>query len=327
MSTTSSSPPIRKSRGWTEPLPPSWSSYMRSRSRTTDTSRWSAIALISVMLAAGCAAVCAQEAPSESVSAEQKKFIEGVRALDWIKGPATVTTEGNAKLTIPDQYVYLDARNTSKFLELQHNLGNGREVMVAPRTLEWQAYLEFSDAGYVKDNEKIDASALLKTLKENTDSANAERERRGWSALHVVDWATPPLYNTATKRLEWATILESQGGRGVNFATKILGRRGYTSVVMVTDPTNLSDAEAKLDTVLTGYAFNSGETYGDWRSGDKVAEYGLAALIVGGVAAVAAKKGLFSVLAGFLAVAWKFIAAAAVAGMAWLRRLFAKKQA
>jgi len=300
---------------------------MRSRSRTTDAPRWSAIALINVMLALGCAAVSAQEAASESVSAERKKFIEGVRALDWIKGPATVTTEGNATLTIPDQYVYLDARNTSKFLELQHNLANGREVLVAPRDLQWQAYLEFADEGYVKDDEKIDAPALLKTLKEHTESANAERQRRGWGALHLVDWATAPVYNTTTKRLEWATILESQDGRAVNFSTKILGRRGYTSVIMVTDPPNLSAAESTLDNVLTGYAFKPGETYADWRSGDRVAKYGLAALIVGGVAAVAAKKGLFSVLAGFLAVAWKFIAAAAVAAVAWLRRFFSKKAA
>jgi hypothetical protein len=33
------------------------------------------------------------------------------------------------------------------------------------------------------------------------------------------------------------------------------------------------------------------------------------------------------VLAGFLAVAWKFIAAAAIGAVAWLRRLLAKKQA
>ena len=303
---------------------------MHSLSRTADTHlrmRWCAIALINVILAAGCATVGAQETPSESMSAEQKKLIEGMRALDWVKGPSTVTAQGNAKLTIPDQYVYLDARNTSKFLELQHNLGNGREVMLAPRDLHWQAYLEFADEGYVKDDEKIDAAALLKTLKENTERANAERQRRGWGALHLVDWATPPVYNTTTKRLEWATILESQDGRAVNFSTKILGRRGFTSVIMVTDPANLSAAEGSLDNVLTGYAFNPGETYADWRSGDKVAEYGLTALIVGGVAAVAAKKGLFSVLAGFLAVAWKFIAAAAVAAVAWLRRLFTKKAA
>lgn len=275
----------------------------------------------------GWSAAQAQEGPSEPQSPEQKAFLEKMRALSWVKGPSTVTADGNAKLTIPDEYVYLDAANTSKFLEMQHNLGSGHEVMVAPRNLQWMAYLEFSDEGYVKDNEKIDAPALLKTLKDNTEKANEERRSRGWSVLHVVNWATPPVYNTTTKRLEWATILESDGGRAVNFSTKILGRRGYTSVIMVTDPANLDNAEGSLDKVLTGYAFNPGETYADWRSGDKVAKYGLAALIVGGVAAVAAKKGLFSVLAGFLAVAWKFIVAAVVAGLAWLRKLFAKKEA
>jgi uncharacterized membrane-anchored protein len=283
------------------------------------------------LLVLGCGAAQAQEAPTEPRSAEQKAFVEKLRALDWVKGPTTVTADGNAKLTIPDQFVYLDAANTSKFLELQQNLSNGHEVMVAPGNLQWMAYLEFADEGYVKDNEKIDAAALLKTLQENTEKANAERRSRGWGTLRVVDWATPPVYNTTTKRLEWATILESQDGHGanraVNFSTKILGRRGYTSVIMVTDPANLNNAESNLDTVLTGYAFNPGETYGDWRSGDKVAKYGLAALIVGGVAAVAAKKGLFSVLAGFLAVAWKFIVAAVVAALAWLRKLFAKKEA
>jgi uncharacterized membrane-anchored protein len=237
-----------------------------------------------------------------------------------------VEVEGNARLAIPDQYVFLAARNTSRFLALQHNLGDGRQVMVAPRSLKWMAYLEFAGEGYVKDTDRIDAAALLKTLKETTERANSERRSRGWNELRVVEWAAAPVYNTATKRLEWATILESSDGRAVNFSTKILGRRGYTSVIMVTDPANLSAAESSLDSVLRGYAFNPGETYADWRSGDKVAEYGLAALIVGGVAAVAAKKGLFSVLAGFIAAAWKFIAAGAVAVIAWLRRFFARKQ-
>ena len=281
--------------------------------------------LIAVLLVGGAAAQ-GQDATSDP-AADRQAFIEKMRALDWVKGPTTVAGEGNAKLVIPDQYVYLDARNTARFLELQHNLGDGREVMVAPANMEWQAYLEFSDEGYVKDDEKIDASALLKTLQQNTQNGNEQRKSRGWGELRLVDWATPPVYNTTTKRLEWATILESKEGRAVNFSTKILGRRGYTSVIMVTDPVNLHAAESSLDTVLTGYAFNAGETYADWRSGDKVAQYGLAALIVGGVAAVAAKKGFFSVLAGFLAVAWKFIVAGAVAAMAWLRRLFAKKQA
>ena len=283
-------------------------------------------AWLGVLLVLSCGVLHAQSG-SQEPTPEQKQILEKMRALDWVKGPTTVAVEGNANLAIPEQYVYLDAGNTSKFLELQHNLSDGKEVMVAPRDLHWMAYLRFSDDGYVKDNEKIDAPALLKTLKENTEQANTERQRRGWPDLHVVDWATPPVYNTTTKRLEWATILESKGSRDVNFATKILGRRGYTSVIMVTDPSNLGQAESALDQILGGFAFNPGETYADWRSGDKVAQYGLAALIVGGAAAIAAKKGLFSVLAGFLAAAWKFILAGAVAAIAWIRSLFARKRA
>ena len=258
--------------------------------------------------------------------ADRQAFVEQMRALKWVKGPTTVTLESNSKLTIPDQYVYLDAENTRKFLDLQHNLGDGREVMVAPQNMEWAAYLEFSDEGYVKDNEKIDAAQLLKTLQANTQAGNEERRKRGWTELRLVDWATPPVYNTTTRRLEWATVLESKDGRAVNFSTKILGRRGYTSVIMVTDPANLQAAQSSLDHVLAGYSFNSGETYADWRSGDKVAKYGLAALIVGGVAAVAAKKGLFSVLAAFLAASWKFIMIGVVAAATWVRNLFARKR-
>jgi len=277
-------------------------------------------------LAAGLLLVASATVYAQEPTGEQKAFLEQMRALNWVKGPTTVEVQGNSKLTIPEKYVFLDAANAKKFLELQHNLSDGREVMIAPQNMEWMAYLEFSDEGYVKDNEKIDAPALLKTLQTNTESANAERRRRGWPELHLIDWATPPVYNTTTKRLEWATTLESKDGRAVNFSTKILGRRGFTTVIMVTDPANLQAAESNLDNILTGYAFNAGETYGDWRSGDKVAEYGLAALIVGGVAAVAAKKGLFSVLAGFLAASWKFIMIGLVAAATWVRNLFARKR-
>lgn len=273
------------------------------------------------------------EAPAEGAapetaapeSAEQKARQAKLRALAWVKGPTTVEVAGNSKFTIPEGYVFLDKANTAKFDEIFQNLSSGNEVLVAPQSLDWSAYLEFADEGYVKDNEKIDAAALLKSLKENTEEANKERKSRGWSALHVIDWASPPAYNQATKRLEWATVLESEGGRGANFFTKILGRKGYTSLVMVSSVQDMPAAEAELNKVLGGYRFNDGETYAEYKPGDKVAEYGLAALVLGGAAAIATKKGLWAVLASFFAAAWKFIVAALVAGGAWFRNLFKKK--
>lgn len=261
----------------------------------------------------------------ESMSPEEQAYVESLRKLEWVSGPQQVEMPGKSKLDVPDGYVYLDQANTKKYLELNENIASGTEVMFAPDDLHWTAYLEFVDEGYVKDDDKIDADELLKALKDGTEEANAERRKRGWAELHVVGWAAPPKYNAATKRLEWATVVESEHGRGVNFFTKVLGRRGHASIQMLSDEGGLDDAQKALDGVLGGYRFDSGETYADFKPGDKVAEYGLAAMVLGGAAAVATKKGFFGALAGFFAAAWKFILAAVVAAGAWLKNLFKKK--
>jgi len=261
---------------------------------------------------------------------KQDEFLAKLRALDWVRGPRAVEIGGNSTLSLPEGYVYLDAANTKKFEELNENLSNGKEVMIAPKTLQWSAYLIFEDEGYVKDDEKIDADTILKTLKEATEEANEERKRRSWPELHVVGWSIPPAYNSNTKRLEWATLLQSQGGQATNFFTKVLGRRGFTTIILVSAPENTTSAVAALDSVLTGYRFNQGETYGDWRPGDKVAEYGLAGLIAGGAVAAAAKtgllKGLWKFLVAGIAAFWKLLVAAAVAALAGLKSLFKRKQ-
>lgn len=297
--------------------------------------------IAAVMLALSAAALAQAPAPAASESSPaspaelanqqradnpaEQAFLKSLAALNWVKGPTTVQVAGNSELVVPEGFVFLDTKNTDKFLELNHNLAGGREVMIAPADLHWTAYLSFADEGYVKDDEKIDAPALLKAMQEGTEQSNQERKRRGWSELHVIDWAVPPAYNATNKRLEWATLLESDGGRNVNFSTKVLGRRGHTSVVLAGDPADLPAARQQLEKVLAGYTFKQGEKYADWVPGDKVAEYGLAALVLGGAAAIATKKGFWAVLATFFAAAWKFVAAGVVALMAGIRRFFGKK--
>jgi uncharacterized membrane-anchored protein len=244
-----------------------------------------------------------------------------INALNWVRGPTTVNVVGNSKLDIPAGYRFLDLQETEKYLELNENLADGTEVTVAPDDMSWSAYLSFDDEGYVKDDEKIDGAALLKSLQQSTESSNAERRRRGYTELHVTGWAIEPAYNSNTKRLEWATRLRSDGGENVNFFTKILGRRGYTTVILVSSDDELADATVQLNALLEGYRFNPGDTYAEYKPGDRVARYGLAALVLGGAAALATKKGFWAVLASFFAAAWKFLAVGVVAIGAWLKKL------
>ncbi len=284
-----------------------------------------------IALAAGSTLQAQAPASPDAPSPAEQEFRAKLNALHWVAGPRTVSVAGNSALQIPEGYVFLDAANTARFEELNENVPSGKEVMIAPRSLQWTAYLLFDDAGYVKDDEKIDAPAILKSLQEATESENEERRRRGWRAIHVTGWAIPPAYNTETKRLEWATALKADDGEGVNFFTKILGRRGFTTVVLATSPDRITASVADLDRVLTGYHFNSGETYAAWRPGDKVAEYGLAGLIVGGAAAAAAKtglfKGLFKVFLAGAAAMWKLIVAGVAIVVGGLRSLFRRKTA
>ncbi len=47
----------------------------------------------------------------------------------------------------------------------------------------------------------------------------------------------------------------------------------------------------KFRNVLAGFSFTQGHQYAEFRQGDKMAKYGLSALVVGGAAAVAVKTG------------------------------------
>ncbi len=275
----------------------------------------SRFALTCVLLGLVCSTnIQAQDPPDPAAAA----FAEKMRALDWVVGPQTVPVGKSSSIDLPEKYVYLDEKNTAKWEELNENLASGREVMIAPESLAWSAYFVFEDEGYVKDDEKIDAPAILEALQEGTEASNDERKRRGWAPLHVTGWNIPPAYNAQTKRLEWATLLESEGSEATNFFTKILGRRGYTSVILVANPQRTQAAVAQLNSVLDGYKFKQGETYAEWVPGDKVAQYGLTGLIVGGAAAAAVKTGLLKGL-------WKFIVIGAVALAGFARSLFKRK--
>jgi len=188
-------------------------------------------------------------------------------------------------------------------------------------------FFSYSDDGYVKDDEKIDAAALLKNIEENTVAGNKMRRDRGWDEMQVVGWQTAPHYETQTNRLEWA--IDGKNLRTndvvVNFNTRILGRGGVMSAVLVSSPENLDDAIADFKSTLTGFEYLPGKRYAEYKPGDKIAKYGLAALITGGAAAIAVKTGLWKVILGGLVAGWKFIAAAAVAIFGGLARRFKRK--
>ncbi len=241
--------------------------------------------------------------------------------LDWHRGPGSEDIARKATLRTGESISFLDEANSRRFLELTGNIPEDGNYIIVSSTedADWWATFTFDPVGYVKDDEKIDADELLSTLKDNDVPANEYRRQLGLGELHTIGWAVAPHYDTQTRRLEWGLRLRSDEGESVNYTVRLLGRTGVMNATLVTDPETLERDIPSFKASLAGFAFNPGETYAEYREGDRVAEYGLAALVVGGADAIAAKT-------GFLAKFWKLIVGGAVALFAALGKLFGRKK-
>jgi uncharacterized membrane-anchored protein len=245
-----------------------------------------------------------QARAEEEESAQDLHIQEVMQSLDWIQS-GTAPVGRAAQFEVPEGYAFLNPPDTRKLMELMKNPSHGSEYLISPNDLSWFAVLEYEQTGYVKDNDTIDPDALLDALRAGTEAGNKERAARGWAPLKIVGWKFPPRYDPQTRRLEWAIDAQSEGVPVVNYNTRILGRHGVTSATVVADPQALDQAVREFKAVIQNFSYVSGERYDEYKQGDKVAEYGLAALVAGGAAAVAAKSGAAKWL-------WKVLVAAGV---------------
>jgi uncharacterized membrane-anchored protein len=254
-----------------------------------------------------------------STPEERQKAEQVLNSLGWIES-GTAPVAGVAQFAVPAGYRFLNPGDTAKLMELMHNPSNGREYFFAPNGMPWFAVLEYEQTGYVKDDEKIDPDPLLESIRKGTEAGNEERKARGWSTLTIVGWKFPPRYDAQSRRLEWAIDARSDGGAVVNYNTRVLGRHGVTSVTLVAEPAQLDQAVQEFKTAIRNFTYTDGERYDEYKQGDKVAEYGLAALVTGGAAAVAIKSGAAKWL-------WKLLVGVGIAVVAGLRALFGRNKA
>ena len=247
--------------------------------------------------------------------------------LNVLYGPAKAPLEGVAHIDVPAGYSFIDGKGTRALMKALGEPSSGHELgLLSPTNRDWSVIFEFSNVGYVKDDEKdkLEPDKLLESIKRGTAEANKERQRAGHSPLEIVGWEVPPKYDASTHNLEWAIRATSEGRPILNYNTRLLGRKGVMEVVLIVEPEKLPDTLPVFRNLLAGYSFTSGQTYAEYRPGDKVAKYGLAALVLGGTAVGAAKLGLLGPLLLFFKKAWKLVVIGIAAVAASFRKLFGK---
>lgn len=276
------------------------------------------VVCVCALIAVGQSKKKPKPSPSPTPDLSWSKVYEEIK---WQKGPSVGDLGDTAQVKVPDGYVFADARDTRSIMEANHNPTTGREIgFVAADGENWFAVFEFSDVGYVKDDEKdsLDADALLSSIKDATAAGNQERMKRGWPTMTIVGWETPPRYNELTHNLEWAIRAQSEGEPVINHNTRLLGRGGVMEVTLVVDPSLLQETMPKFKAMLAGFDYKQGHKYAEFRAGDRTAAYGLTGLIVGGGTAALVKTGAFKWI-------WKALVAAALAIGALAKKIFSRR--
>lgn len=238
----------------------------------------------------------------------------------WMPGPVDGQLGSRATITVPDGYLFLDRNATRTFLEENQNIPDGDELgtilRILPNDDYWFAVFSYSDTGHIdnSDRDSLDPDDLMESMKEGNRLGNEERRQRGWAPLTLVGWYKPPFYDRATDNLTWATRLTSDDRPVINHSVRLLGRTGLMSAQLVVDMSAIRVATTEFEEVLRGYSFNEGQRYAEFRQGDKIAGYGLAALIAGGAGAAAVKTGLFKKF-------WKLLVLGVVAVVGAIRKI------
>jgi uncharacterized membrane-anchored protein len=267
------------------------------------------------------------------------KQLETLQALastiQYQKGDISLKN-GLATVTLPENFRYLSPDDTDTVLHKLWGNPQGLKtqgmIVPAERSVlsqdSWAVVISYDDDGYVKDSDagKINYAKLLEEMQAAAREASAEREKKSYPSIELVGWATPPHYDPATHKMYWAKEIRFGGSKHttLNYNIRVLGRGGVLVLNAVAPMTSLPEIEEQVPALVKMADFNAGKRYADFNnSSDKVAAYGLAALVAGGIAA---KAGLFKVLWVGLLAFKKFIIIGFIALSGFIKKLFGRKQ-
>jgi uncharacterized membrane-anchored protein len=269
---------------------------------------------------------------------EMQQLITLARHLKYQQGEIDLR-DGLAILSVPKDFRFLDADDAETVLvKLWRNPPSQKKPlgMLIPAGMTpfstncWVVTISYDEDGYVKDDDasKINYDDLLKQMQKAVEENNRVREEKGYPAVHLIGWAEPPRYDATTHKMYWARQIKFDGEDGdtLNYSIRMLGRRGVLELNAIANVDQLPEIDAQTPQILGMVDFKEGNRYADFDPKvDKVAKYGLAALVTGGVLAAAAKLGFLKVLWLGILAAKKLIVLGVVAVVAYFKKLFKRK--
>ncbi len=257
-------------------------------------------------------------------------------SLHYQKGTVDLPN-GIAALEVPDNFRYIGPEDSRRFLEegWGNPDGSGQIGMLLPMDTNlfgdqsWAVVISYQEDGHVsdKDADTIDYDEMLASMQASAKAGNEARIEQGFEPVSLIGWATPPRYDSQTKKLYWAKELRfgDSPQHTLNYNVRILGRKGVIVLNAVSGMAQLPQIQTNMEQVIAFTNFKEGHRYADFDPGvDQLAAYGLATLVGG---KMAAKAGLLTKLGGLLMALKKVILIVVIAAGGFCAKLFRRRKA
>jgi uncharacterized membrane-anchored protein len=273
--------------------------------------------LIALVITISLSPVYANET---TLSIQEKEIEEAFEAAvpELKAGPTKIDLQDQGILELPEGFGFIPHHEA---MQIHKALGNNPSSsllgLIIDKDLKWLIDVDYLDVGYIKDDEAstISSSAnnLLETIRKITEKDNINRRAMGISPLNVKSWLQKPSYDKNKNILFWSILgHDDEGGQFVNYKVNLLGREGIISLVLIADGSAILQEQETISNLFHSIQFNPEKRYSDFNSAtDKIAGYGLIALITG---VVAKKLGLFALAGAFIAKFAKVIGVILFAG-------------
>jgi uncharacterized membrane-anchored protein len=236
-------------------------------------------------------------------------FLDSLEArLDYQTG--TIKFDSLGEINVPQGFRYLDTNQTEYVLtELWGNPdGSGTLGMLVPENISvmadnsWAFIITYDAMGYVKDDDAddIDYEELLQEMKKDTEEANQEREKLGYTKVDLVGWASEPYYDAEKKTLHWAKELRFAENETstLNYNVRMLGRKGVLVMNAVSTMNELPLVKENIAKVQASFQFADGMKYENFDPElDEVAAWTIGGLVAG---KMLAKAGILALLLKYI---------------------------
>lgn len=262
---------------------------------------------------------CSGFASVDKTPIPQEEVYNKVLTFDWTSSDLSSQINIiNSKASLDlSSFYYVDILDNYSQVQQLMYWSNGIEY---PRTTHYlDIYLtddssytvnidKFIDDGFIKGDDwnDVDAEKFLKELRQASIENNKVRIKNGYSAVEDINWHIKPYYNKTLGYVFYSLLVKfDNGSETYNSTAMVLGRKGYTDITFLFKDNIAHLMPAEIDKVVKSFQYNQGLQYSDFKSGDKIAAYGVGALVAGSLGIKGlAKAGILVALAAFAKKLW-----------------------